>query len=87
MDESVIKVAFQPRWKEELVCTTASGTFTLEMPMGAPAVYFPTSSKWSEVAPSWAQPYWASVQKQLAAWCNSQNVALHIEESAGFYGQ
>jgi hypothetical protein len=33
---------FAPRWKEELVCLCALGSFVLEMPIGVTSVYLPT---------------------------------------------
>ncbi|MEW6118999.1 MAG: hypothetical protein AB1593_02790 [Pseudomonadota bacterium] len=69
---------FQPRWKEELVCTCEQGSFVLGMPMGVPSVDFPTEETWQREAPAWARPYWASIRNQLAGWCESQGLPLHV---------
>jgi len=69
---------FQPRWKEELACTCELGSFVLMMPMGVVSVDFPTEETWQLEAPNWAKPYWEVVQTQLSAWCESQNIPLHM---------
>jgi hypothetical protein len=76
---------FQPRWKEELVCRSALGTFILEMPMGIVSVYVPTESSWKQRAPAWARNHWDTVYVQLQAWCRANKIPLHIDESAGVY--
>lgn len=35
---------FQPRWKEELLCSCSEGSFVLEMPMGIASEYAITGS-------------------------------------------
>lgn len=69
---------FQPRWKEELVCSCDLGSFVVTMPMGVVSVDFPTEDIWQHEAPSWAKPYWDSVRSQLSAWCKSQNIPLYV---------
>jgi hypothetical protein len=76
---------FQSRWKEELVCTCALGSFVLEMPMGVLSVYFPTESAWRHNAPSWARAHWAGIQKQLDQWCRQNKIPLYIDETAHVY--
>lgn len=80
-----IKVSFQPRWKEELVCSCEYGSFILDMPMGIVSVDFPTESVWLELAPSWAKPHWESIQRQLASWCESQKFPLYVGPTARVY--
>lgn len=76
---------FQPRWKEELVCSCTLGEFVLEMPMGVPSVYIPTEPAWLDLAPTWARPYWSSVYVQLATWCASHGFPLHVDSSASIF--
>jgi len=78
-------IQFQPRWKEELVCTSPMGSFVLEMPMGVVSVYFPTEPVWGKRAPKWAAPYWAEILSQLRAWCGSNGIALHVDDDAEVY--
>jgi len=76
---------FQPRWKEELVCSCTLGEFVLEMPMGVPSVYIPTESAWQNLAPTWARPYWNLVYVQLVAWCANHGFPLHVDSSASIF--
>jgi len=69
---------FQPRWKEELVCSCDLGSFVITMPMGVVSVDFPTEDTWEREAPVWAKPYWETVRTQLAAWCDSQKIPLYV---------
>lgn len=73
---------FAPRWKEELVCSCALGSFVLEMTMGKYSVYLPPESMWQTKAPAWARPLWQELHGQLTAWCASERMPLHVDESA-----
>jgi hypothetical protein len=77
---------FSYRWKEELVCSSALGEFTLEMPMGIPSVYFPTGAVWAMKAPAWAKPHWEAIRSQLEAWCKEQRVPLYVDDTARIDG-
>lgn len=77
------EIQFQPRWKEELVCSCEFGSFVLDMPMGVVSVDFPNEEIWLQNAPQWAKPYWATIRDQLVAWCESNNIPLHV----GPYGR
>jgi hypothetical protein len=48
------KVQFNPRWKEELVCTMDGRQFIIEMTMGVYTAYLPSETKWEQAAPEWA---------------------------------
>lgn len=76
------KVQFQPKWKEELVCTLDGRGFVIEMTMGVPTVYLPTQSKWELSAPEWARPQWERVRADLAVWCEQQRIPLVVEDHA-----
>jgi hypothetical protein len=80
-----LKMSFEPRWKEELVCTCDLGTFILEYSMGIETTYFPTESAWASSAPAWAVPFWAEIHEQLVRWCAEKRVPLHVEEDARIY--
>ena len=73
---------FQPRWKEELVCSCARGSFVLEMPTGVVTVYLPTAERWPAVAPGWAKEDWAVVHRELAAWCLRGRIPLRVDANA-----
>ena len=77
---STSKVQFQPKWKEELVCTMDGKSFVIELTMGVLTVYFPTQSKWEASAPEWAMQQWTRVEHDLSAWCAEQKIPLVIEE-------
>lgn len=79
---TISKVQFEPKWKEELVCTMDGKKFIVELTMGVLTVYFPTKSKWATSAPEWARPQWERVRADLSAWCQQQNIPLIIEDSA-----
>lgn len=73
---------FQPRWREELVCTCAEGSLVIEMTMGArEEVCLPSEATWQKNAPEWARPLWSSLESQLRSWCGRTR-PLHIEDRA-----
>ena len=76
------KVQFQPKWKEELVCTLDGRRFVIELTMGILTVYLPTQSKWQKSAPEWAAQHWGRVREDLSTWCEQQKIPLVIEEHA-----
>jgi hypothetical protein len=76
---------FEPRWKEELVCSCGLGSFVLEMPMGTISVLLPTQSLWEQNAPTWARPHWEALRTQLAKWCAQYRYPLYIDASATVY--
>lgn len=77
-----LKFSFQPRWKEELVCSCALGSLILEMPMGKVSVYVPTQGQWPLKAPAWAAPHWETLRAQLVQWCAANRIPLYVDESA-----
>jgi hypothetical protein len=79
---AISKVRFQPRWKEELVCTMDGKPFVVELTMGILTVYFPDQSKWEASAPDWAKHQWARVREDLATWCEQQKIPLVIQNHA-----
>jgi hypothetical protein len=76
---------FQPRWKEELVCTGPGGSFLLELPMGILSAYLPTEAVWLEKAPSWASALWPVLSSELEAWCIENKARFIIDASASVY--
>jgi hypothetical protein len=76
------KVQFQPKWKEELVCTMDGRSFVVELTMGVLTVYFPTQSKWQTSAPDWAKQQWERVKGDLSIWCEQKKIPLVIEDHA-----
>lgn len=80
-----LEFKFEPRWKEELVCTSRMGSFILDMPMGVLSVLLPTQSNWERNAPPWAKEHWQTIYEQLETWCKENKVQFFVEESAAVY--
>jgi hypothetical protein len=76
---------FQPRWKEELVCTGPGGDFVLELTMGVLGAYLPLEATWNQKAPEWARQLWPQLRTDLEAWCKANNAKFIIDESATVY--
>jgi hypothetical protein len=76
---------FQPRWKEELVCTGPGGSFVLELPMGILSVYLPTEDAWRGRAPDWAKDLWPVLHDELQAWCQKNKANFIVDGSARIY--
>ena len=76
---------FQPRWKEELVCTGPGGSFVLELPMGRLTAFLPTEAEWRKRGPEWARDLWPVLKEELAAWCKANKSDFVIEEHAGVF--
>jgi hypothetical protein len=79
---SVSKVQFEPKWKEELICTMDGRRFVIELTMGIVTVYFPTQSTWEATVPDWAKRQWERVRGDLSAWCLEQDIPLQIVDNA-----
>lgn len=73
---------FQPRWKEELICTTTEGAFILVFAMGIPTVYLPSQNHWPSVAPPWAKSHWQILNAQLSQWCAQHQTEFIIDDNA-----
>ena len=73
---------FQPRWKEESVCSMDGRSFVIELTMGILTAYFPTRSTWEASAPDWAKHQWERARDALADWCSQQQIPLVIENHA-----
>ncbi|PBJ81601.1 hypothetical protein CMZ84_15550 [Lysobacteraceae bacterium NML93-0399] len=71
---------FQPRWKEELVCSYAGGSFVLDMPMGITSVYMPTQAAWPAHAPPGLADKWSLLHEELSAWCASNSIPLYVTD-------
>ena len=80
-----IAYTLSPRWKEELVCTCADGSFILQFDMGIPTVYFPEEETWPRVAPAWAAGHWQALHARLTDWCKSNNADLVVGGHAPVY--
>jgi hypothetical protein len=78
---------FQPRWKEELVCTCSLGSFILELPMGSLSAYLPPEDTWQAKAPLWAQSLWSKLREELQEWCTENHAEFVLYEFADVYFQ
>ncbi len=73
---------FEPRWKEELLCSCADGKLVLELAMGILTVYLPPIEKWERVVPPWARGRYQELERDLRAWSRAQAIPMVIDESA-----
>lgn len=76
---------FQPKWKEELVCTGPGGSFVLELPMGVLTAYLPTEAVWQSKAPRWAKGLWPVLRDELEQWCQQNKAGFVIDATAEVY--
>ena len=75
--------AFHARWREELVCAAAGGSFVLEATMGGRlTAYLPTEQAWPECAPDWALALWPVLHAELKAWCKANDARLVLASDA-----
>jgi hypothetical protein len=74
--------SFQPRWKEELVCTGPGGSFVLELPMGVLSAYLPIQEAWKRKAPEWARELWPDLKTELEIWCSANDARFFIDQNA-----
>jgi len=81
MNDVPLAFTFSPRWKEELLCSCALGSFVLEMPMGVVSVYLPSEKNWLAAAPEWAKPHWGLLETQLRQWCEQKGIPFHVDET------
>lgn len=80
----MIAYRFTARWKEELLCESEFGQLVLEMPLGEPAVLFPTGPRWNEivVASHWAHGQRDEILAALQSWCSSNGIPLVVTDDA-----
>ena len=71
---------FEPRWKEEIVCTTDVGSFILDYGMLKPTVYLPSKIAWKNKSPKLAYDLWDTLHDELTKWCADNNVILVMDE-------
>jgi hypothetical protein len=76
---------FAARWREELVCTAAGGSFVLELTMGELAAYLPTEEAWQARGPEWARPLWPVLHAELKAWCRQNKARLVVDAGASIF--
>ena len=76
---------FNAKWKEELVCSTDHGEFSLDLTMGKLTVYFPDEAGFNSSAPKWAIGHWQEIHDALKAWCESASIPLVIEPGGDVY--
>ncbi|TBR40404.1 MULTISPECIES: hypothetical protein [Dyella] len=76
---------FQPRWKEELVCSGPGGSFVLELPMGVLTAYLPSEDAWRDKAPEWAKGLWLALHDELKDWCLRNKANFIVDATAGVY--
>jgi hypothetical protein len=80
--QDISNFRFQPRWKEELVCTSPGGTIVLELPMGVLSAYLPTEAAWKHTAPAWSRDLWPVLRSEIEARCKANKTKFIIDETA-----
>lgn len=73
---------FEPRWREELVCTSPEGHFILELSMGVLTAYLPTEEVWRQRGPTWARDLWPVLHRELLQWCASHRADCVVSPAA-----
>jgi hypothetical protein len=76
---------FQPRWKEELVCTAPRRNPRAGTPDGILSAYLPTEEEWKRRAPEWARGLWQELKSELEEWCQSKDAQFIIDPKAIVY--
>lgn len=76
---------FKPRWKEELVCSTDDGEFSLDFTMGKLKVFLPDEASFNAAAPQWAVGHWNEIHEALKEWCHAASIPLVVEPSGRLY--
>ena len=80
-------ITFNPRWREELVATSAEGTLIFEITMGTLHVYFPDEVCWRAAAPEWAREQWARYREACEHWCGNNRIPFSLVDNALMYGE
>ena len=75
-------ITFNPRWKEELVCSFEGRRIILEFTMGINAAHLPDESHWRNIAPAWAIGEWQRLHDALKAWCEGSRIPLYVDGKA-----
>jgi hypothetical protein len=78
-------IDFTPRWREELVATSAEGKLIFELTMGEMHVYFPGEERWQVSVPDWAKEKWQHYLDACRNWCRQNNIPISIMENALVY--
>ena len=75
-------IRFNPRWKEELVASSADGVLIFELTMGALHVYFPDPPRWKAAAPPWAKDKWKIYHDACTEWCRQNKIPISVVDNA-----
>lgn len=76
------EISFKPRWREELVASSADGALVFEMTFGQYHVYFPTQARWETQVPDWARPRWSEYHDACQRWCAEQRIPFTLVDDA-----
>ncbi len=76
------RIAFRPRWREELVGTSERGALVFELTMGTLHVWFPDEARWRAVVPAWARGEWAAWSSACEQWCREQRIPITFTSDA-----
>lgn len=79
------RISFSPRWREELVASSAEGTLVFELTMGTYHVYFPDEEGWAKQVPQWAKDKWKQYFDECSNWCVINNIPISIVDQALVY--
>lgn len=78
-------IQFNPRWKEELLATSADGVLVLELTMGKLQVCFPDQNLWEANVPTWAKDKWFLYRMGCEKWCKQQGIPFTVVERGFVY--
>ena len=78
-------IHFAPRWREELVATSAEGKLIFELTMGEMHVYFPDEKRWETLVPAWAKDKRQHYLDACSDWCRQNNIPVSIVENTFVY--
>ena len=76
------RIVLKPRWKEELVATSAEGALVFEFTMGVNHVYFPSQASWERQVPAWALDKREQYLAECEKWCSANRVPLSVTDEA-----
>ncbi len=81
----MVPIGWQPRWREELVATTAEGQLVFELTMGSLHVYFPDEATWLRSVPPWATAQYEDYRSSCERWCAGQGIPFTVVDNALVY--
>lgn len=85
LNELVMRIDLQPRWREELVARSEQGTLVFELTMGKMHLCFPSPELWASSVPPWALPLWPEFEQACRDWCQRQAIPMTVTDHTFVY--